>query len=130
MPGRKKAQQKDDATARAKEMKKEKVNKMGTKWPNKRSQDKQKDRNASQEEGKCKFCGHEKHSYEECPAKDRHCGSCGKKGHYSRSSVCTAPKKEKEEGRKDKKGSGAKKVGVQQSESETDIHYDSPSLKN
>ena len=116
----KKAQQKDDATARAKEMKKEKVNKMGTKWPNKKSQDKQKDRNASQEEGKCKFCGHEKHPYEECPAKDRHCGNCGKKGHYSRSSVCTSSKKEKEEGKKDKKGSGTKKVGAQQSESDTE----------
>ncbi|XP_054283469.1 uncharacterized protein K02A2.6-like [Macrosteles quadrilineatus] len=37
-------------------------------------------------DGKCYFCGHDRHSRDRCPAKEATCGKCNKTGHYAR--VC------------------------------------------
>ena len=84
-----KAQQTEDATARDQVMNKTEsgsVNKMGTKWPNKKRSGQ---RNNDQQEEKdwtknCKLCGYEKHAADRCPARDRRCLACNEIGHFSK----------------------------------------------
>ena len=117
-----KAQQKEDATARDQVMNKTEsgsVNKMGTKWPNKKRSGQ---RNNDQQEEKdwiknCKLCGYEKHAADRCPARDRRCLACNEIGHFSKH--CSK--------RKDK--SSTKKVTKVEGESDTDTDDDSDCKK-
>lgn len=43
-------------------------------------------RSGEREQGKCAWCGKERHSREACPAKSAKCNKCGKMGHFS--AVC------------------------------------------
>ena len=47
-----------------------------------------KDNNNNKNTGKCWFCGNDRHSREDCPAKGDHCKSCQKPGHWAR--VCNS----------------------------------------
>ncbi|XP_054259818.1 uncharacterized protein LOC128984513 [Macrosteles quadrilineatus] len=40
-------------------------------------------------DGKCYFCGHDRHSRDCCPAREATCGKCNKTGHYARVYLCT-----------------------------------------
>ena len=95
------------------------VNKMGTKWPNKKHSGQ---RNNVQQEEKdwtknCKLCGYEKHAADRCPARDRRCLACNEIGHFSKH--CSK--------KKDK--SSTKKVTKAERESDTDTDDDSDCKK-
>ncbi len=54
-----------------------------------------------QNDEKCQYCGNKKHvSKEECPARDRTCKNCEKKGHFSH--CCRKPKKQQDNSKQKK----------------------------
>lgn len=112
-----KAQQREDARARDKVMHKGNggsINKMGTKWPNRRQKDKAGAGGHKDPVKNCNNCGYESHNYNKCPARDRRCVTCGELGHFKRTRAC-----------KGKASASAMKVRHGDTESDTDSDGDS-----
>ena len=82
-----KAQKKEDAAARDQVIDRQRkegssssggVNRLGGSWPNKKKPDK------NENNKKCSSCGYDTHHGATCPASNRKCGICSKKGHFAK----------------------------------------------
>ena len=82
-----KAQKKEDAAARDQVIDRQRkegssssggVNRLGGSWPNKKKPDK------NENNKKCSYCGYDTHHGATCPASNRECGICSKKGHFAK----------------------------------------------